>query len=86
MTPPSDPRLREEWDLLHELRAAPQLLATVAGLTGNELTLQTQLRREYSDRLVRGAFALCDLRRRGAAKFSRAPSMWFDRQGLEQAT
>ena len=86
MTPPSDPHLREEWDLLHELRATPQLLETVARSTGNELAFQTQLRREYPDRLVRGAFALCELRRRGAAKFSRADSMWFDRQGLEQAT
>ncbi|HTI52020.1 MAG TPA: class I SAM-dependent methyltransferase, partial [Planctomycetaceae bacterium] len=29
---------------------------------------------------------LCDLRLRGAGKFSRADRMWFDRQGLEQAT
>ena len=54
--------------------------------TGQELAIQTQLRREYSDRLVRGAFALCELRRRGLVKFSRAAEMWFDRQGLEQAT
>jgi len=86
MTPPADPPAREEWDVLHELRGAPQLLCTVAQARGNELSLQTQLRREYPDRLVRAAFALCDLRRKGAAKFSRAAEMWFDRQGLEQAT
>jgi SAM-dependent methyltransferase len=72
--------------LLHELRDAPTLLQIVWQATGNELAVQTQLRREYSDRLVRGAFALCELRRKGATKFSRAAEMWFDRQGLEQAT
>lgn len=86
MDPPSDPRLREEWELMHELRSAPQLLKTVAEASGKELSLQTLLRREYPDRLVRGAFALCELRRKGGAKFSRAAEMWFDRQGLEQAT
>ncbi len=86
MIPPSDSPFREEWDLLHELRNAPQLLQTVAPAKGNELALQTQLRREYPDRLVRAAFALSELRRKGAAKFSRAADMWFDRQGLEQAT
>ena len=87
MTPPqSGSPARDEWDLLHELRDSPQLLQIVCQSTGNELANQTQLRREYSDRLVRGAFALCELRRRGTAKFSRAAEMWFDRQGLEQAT
>ena len=87
MTPPSPgSAARDEWDLLHELRESPRLLQIVGQSTGNELAIQKQLRREYSDRLVRGAFALCELRRRGAAKFSRASEMWFDRQGLEQAT
>src|SRR5258708_39647006 len=85
LPPPGSPA-RDEWDLLHELRDSPQLLQIVWQSTGNELAIQTQLRREYSDRLVRGAFALCELRRRGTAKFSRAAEMWFDRQGLEQAT
>ena len=86
MTPPANPVQRAEWDVLHELRDSPGLLQIVAAAAGNELALQKQLRREYSDRLVRAAFALCDLRRRAAAKFSRADQMWFDRQGLEQAT
>ncbi|MBI3861484.1 MAG: hypothetical protein HY290_06275 [Planctomycetia bacterium] len=86
MTPPSDPSLREEWDLLHELRSSPQLLELVSGSRESELSLQTRLRREYPDRLVRGALALCELRRKGVAKFSRADRMWFDRRGLEQAT
>jgi hypothetical protein len=86
MTPPSDLRFREEWELMHELRAAPRLTNLVAQAAGNELALQTQLRRDYPDRLVRGAFALCEFRRKAAGKFSRAAAMWFDRQGLEQAT
>lgn len=86
MTPPTDPHLREEWDLLHDLRQAPQLLDIVALPCANELGRQTQLRREYPDRLVRGAFALCELRRKASAKFSRAADLWLDRQGLEQAT
>lgn len=86
LTPPVDPHLREEWDLLHELRNAPQLLQLVAQPCANELARQTQLRREYPDRLVRGAFALCELRRKAGVKFSRAAEMWFDRQGFEQAT
>jgi hypothetical protein len=84
--PPPDSPARDEWDLLHELRNSPRLLEIVWQSTGNELAVQTQLRREYSDRLVRGAFALCDLRHRAMTKFSRAADMWFDRQGLEQAT
>ncbi len=84
--PPPGSSARDEWDLLHELRDSPTLLQLVWQSTGNELAIQTQLRREFSDRLVRGAFALCELRRRGTAKFSRAAEMWFDRQGLEQAT
>jgi hypothetical protein len=86
MVPSADSPFREEWDALHELRNVPQLLQAVARSQGNELSLQTQLRREYPDRLVRAAFALCDLRRKGAAKFSHAAEMWFDRRGLEQAT
>jgi len=86
MTPPSDPLFRDEWDLLHALRDAPELLQFVAHSAGNELALQTQLRRKYPDTLVRGAFALCELRRKAVSKFSHAAQMWFDRQGLEQAT
>lgn len=83
--PPGSPA-HDEWDLLHALRDSPELLEIVWHSTGKELSVQTQLRRDYSDRLVRGAFALCELRRRASVKFSRAPEMWFDRQGLEQAT
>src|SRR5262245_50824846 len=86
MTPPVDPRLRAQWDLMHELRDSPRLLEIVAAAEGSELALQKRLRREYSDRLVSAAFSLCELRRRAAAKFTRGAEMWFDRRGLEQAT
>lgn len=86
LAPPSDSPLRDEWDVLHDLRQTPQLLQAVAQAKESELALQTRLRREYPERLVRAAFALCELRRKGSAKFSRAAEMWFDRQGLEQST
>jgi hypothetical protein len=84
--PPSDSPHRAEWDVLHELREHASLLQLVADAKGNELQLQTKLRREHPDRLVRAAFSLCELRRKGIAKFTRADRMWFDRQGFEQAT
>jgi hypothetical protein len=86
MTPPQSGSARDEWDLLHELRDTPRLLEIVWHSTSSELAVQTQLRRDYSDRLVRAAFALCELRRRAKSKFTHAAEMWFDRQGLEQAT
>src|SRR5690349_9204285 len=86
LTPPADRALRAQWDLMHELRDSPELLQEVAESHGSELALQKQLRRKFADRLVSAAFSLCELRRRAAEKFSRASEMWFDRQGLEQAT
>ena len=44
------------------------------------------LRSNYDDHIVRAALILHDLRKRGAAKFSKADEMWFDRTGLEQST
>ncbi|MSR56305.1 MAG: hypothetical protein EXS05_01355 [Planctomycetaceae bacterium] len=84
--PPIDSVHRAEWDLLAELRDHAELVQLVSTVAGNELQVQTKLRRDYPDRLVRGAFALCELRRKGSVKFTRADRMWFDRQGLEQAT
>jgi hypothetical protein len=54
--------------------------------TETELHLQTRLRQEFPDALVRAAMTLHDLRRHARKKFSRADEMWFDRTGLEQAT
>ena len=85
-SPQTDGQQTAECDLLRELRQTPQLLVQAAEPCANELARQTQLRRDYPDRLVRAAFALCELRKKGAVKFSRANEMWFDRQGFEQAT
>lgn len=73
-------------ELLHLLRNTPEILNQVGGSMLPELQLQQQLRQVYPDALVRAAMTLVDLRRKAAVKFSRAEEMWFDRQGLEQAT
>jgi hypothetical protein len=81
----SDSPAFDEWRLLHELRATPRLLER-ASADGNELRVQAELRREYPADLVRAALGLVELRKKAVHKFSRAADMWFDRQGLEQAT
>ena len=81
---PSDSE--DECRILQELRQAPQILSQISAWTGAELGLQSRLRRQFSDDLVRAALSLHELRRKGQAKFSRAASMWFDRRGLEQST
>lgn len=68
------------------MRDAPGLLQRVEGVTGDELRAQTLMRREFPAELVRAAFALRALRRKAQGRFTRAAEMWFDRQGLEQAT
>lgn len=78
--------MTDECQLLHELRLNERLLQRAAAATGNELHVQQELRREFPDELVRAALSLAELRRKAAAKFSRADQMWFDRTGLEQAT
>lgn len=82
-TPASQPT---ECEILQELRGNQGILQRVRELTGPELHVQNQLRKEYPDALVRAALLLVELRRKGAAKFSRASEMWLDRQGLEQST
>lgn len=84
-TPFSESSL-EECRILQELKRTPQLLAQIGEFAGNELALQSRLRREFSDELVRAAMSLHELRHKGLTKFSRASSMWFDRKGLEQST
>ncbi|MDX1966141.1 MAG: class I SAM-dependent methyltransferase [Planctomycetaceae bacterium] len=68
------------------LRDSPMLLDAAASAVGSEFQIQKQLRGRFDDDLVRAALTLNDLRRRAAGKFTRAAEMWFDRQGLEQAT
>lgn len=62
------------------------MLNDVNQVKGAELHVQKLLRSRYPDDLVRAALSLVELRKKGAAKFSRAHEMWFDRQGLEQST
>jgi SAM-dependent methyltransferase len=76
----------EECSLLRRLDRTPELFDEIAAAAGPELNTQAQLRQRYPAELVRAAFELAELRRRAAEKFSRADRMWFDRQGLEQAT
>lgn len=76
----------DELDLIGRLVRSPEILAEVAAAGGEELHLQTELRKKYPAELVRAALTLHDLRRRARGKFSRADRMWFDRVGLEQAT
>lgn len=76
----------DECRVLCELRRTPQILDSIAEWKGPELGLQSKLRRQFPDDLVRAALTLHELRRKAAAKFSKANSLWFDRRGLEQAT
>jgi methylglyoxal synthase len=73
-------------DVLTSLRAAPEIFSSIAQFKGKELGLQKMLRSNYDNHIVRAALILHDLRKRGAAKFSKANQMWFDRTGLEQST
>jgi len=72
--------------VLEALRQTPELLDLITNASGSELSLQSRLRKQFPDALVRMAMSLCELRRKAATKFSRASSMWFDRRGLEQST
>jgi len=72
--------------LMHDLQACPELLELVKNSTGTELQIQSRLRKQFPDQLVRMAVGLVELRRKARSKFSQAERMWFDRQGLEQST
>jgi len=86
--PPADENSApdEECRLLHELQATPALFEQISHSSGSELSLQSVLRRQYPDDLVRMAVSLHQLRMKGRGKFTRADRMWFDRLGLEQST
>ena len=83
---PENLSLNDACRSLLELRSQPELFAAIANFEGNELKLQSELRKRFPPELVSAALAQVELRQRAAAKFSRADRMWFDRQGLEQAT
>lgn len=76
----------EEWETLRQLHATPDVWAALADAPGTELQVQAALRRRFPDRVVRGALNLAELRGKARVKFPQAERMWFDRQGLEQAT
>jgi hypothetical protein len=82
----TDFTMNQEVQLLRQLRVAPEIFARLAELPGTELQQQRLLREEFPVELVRAAMGLQELRERAKEKFSRARDMWFDRQGLEQAT
>jgi THUMP domain-like/Methyltransferase domain len=75
-----------------DLLSAPTGRALLAELSGadpdpaGELRLAAVLRRRYPAALVTAALAQHELRGRARAKFSRAESMWFTRDGLEQSS
>ncbi len=75
-----------QWDLLHQLRDRPELLDAATAAGGESLQVQRKMRRDYPAELVRAALTLVELRDKATSKFSAADRMWFDRQGLEQAT
>lgn len=77
---------QQEWEELHQLRANSRLLEMATNAVGDELQIQQQLRREFSDTLVRDAMSLVAARKKAVGKFSLAEKMWLDRRGLEQAT
>ena len=76
----------DECEVLRQLRAVPRIFEILGRSAEPEMRLQKQLRAEFAEEVVRAAMLVSELRRKGAAKFSRAAQMWFDRQGLEQAT
>lgn len=63
-----------------------RLLKAAAEIDGNSLKKQSVLRRDYSGDRVRAALTLVDLRERAKTKFRYADRMFFDRDGLEQAS
>lgn len=75
-----------EFAVLQGLRKSPEILELLQDKGESELRVQKRLRRQFPDEIVRAALSLAELRRKAAAKFSRASEMWFDRVGLEQAT
>lgn len=64
-----------------------ELLLEEAGALPEDILLrQSKLRKAYPAEVVRAATILLELRERAKAKFTNAHRMFFDRQGLEQAS
>lgn len=73
-------------DVYRRLRQLPELFERLQEAAGDSLRLQSELRREFPDDVVRLAVSMHELRHKARTKFDRAESMWFDRVGLEQST
>ena len=78
--------MTNEVQLLRQLRNTEAIFDRLKEGQGTELQMQRHLRGFYPEEIVRAAFLLEELRERAKEKFSKAKEMWFDRQGLEQAT
>jgi hypothetical protein len=63
-----------------------KLLEEAASLPPDRLTRLTRLRRHATVEVAAAAVELLELRQRGRSKFSRADSMFFTAEGLEQST
>lgn len=63
-----------------------RLLCEAASSEGTLLARVTHLRRKYPAHLASAALELLDLRKRAAAKFSRADRMFFTREAMEQSS
>ncbi|MBI1344971.1 hypothetical protein GC163_01635 [bacterium] len=68
------------------LRESSAIFSELAEVQGTEFQVQARLRERYADDVVRAALTLAELRRKAVGKFAAADQLWFDRQGLEQAT
>jgi hypothetical protein len=63
-----------------------ELMKAVRELPGDSISKQEKLRRDFPAVSVRAALTLADLREHARRKFERADEMYFDRDGLEQAS
>ena len=63
-----------------------KLLQAVTKIPGDSIAKQMKLRRDYPAERVRAALTLWDVRERARSKFGHADEMFFDRDGLEQAS
>lgn len=75
-----------EWQTLCALRDTPQVFERLAECSGSELQIQSRLRQEFPEAVVRAAITLQELRRKALSKFTRGAELWLDRTGLEQCT
>jgi hypothetical protein len=75
-----------DWQTLLALRNTPQIFEQLREATGSELQVQSRLRQEFPESLVRAAIGLHELRRKALSKFASGDRLWIDRVGLEQST